>query len=331
VTRRLRGGYPETRYAKSGDLHVAYQLVGDAPLDLVLLTQWFSHVDGLWDVPPLAEFVDRLTSFSRVLTFDKRGTGLSDPVPIHSLPSIEEWMDDLRAVMDDSGIERAAIVANLASGFMATLFAATHPARVSALVLVNVCPRFTSASDYPWGTGPEQTRQLLEDAPRMWGRGMLVQMFAPSVAHDAAIIDAVSRYERQAASPGTARAMVEMINHTDIRSALPTVSAPTLLIARGPVPRDSPQHSRYVADHIAHARYVVVPGEDQLMWAGDQERLVARSRSSSPGHARRSRGIACWRPCSSQTSSDPRSGRRTSAIELGARCSTGIMRRYARN
>jgi pimeloyl-ACP methyl ester carboxylesterase len=126
---------PETRYARNGDLHIAYQLVGDGPVDVVLLTQWFSNIDSQWDVPPLAAFIRRLGAFGRVLTFDKRGTGLSDPVAVSELPSIEEWMDDLRAVMDDSGIERAVLVANLASSFMAMVFAATYPMRVRALVL----------------------------------------------------------------------------------------------------------------------------------------------------------------------------------------------------
>jgi len=121
---------PETRYARNNGLHVAYQLVGHGPVDVVLLTQWFSNIDSQWDVPPLAAFIRRLARFGRVLIFDKRGTGLSDPVPASELPSIEEWMDDLRTVMDDSGIERAVLVANLASSFMAMVFAATYPARV---------------------------------------------------------------------------------------------------------------------------------------------------------------------------------------------------------
>ena len=121
---------PETRYAKNNGLHVAYQLVGDGPMDIVLLTQWFSNVDSQWDLPPLAEFIGRLARFGRVLTFDKRGTGLSDPVPATELPSIEEWMDDLRAVLDENAIERAVLIANLASSFMALVFAATYPSRV---------------------------------------------------------------------------------------------------------------------------------------------------------------------------------------------------------
>jgi pimeloyl-ACP methyl ester carboxylesterase len=150
-------------------------------------------------VPPLAAFVRRLARFGRVLTFDKRGTGLSDPVPASELPSIEEWMDDLRTVMDESGIDRAVLVANLASSFMAMVFAATYPARVRALVMVNAYPRFTRADDYPG---------------------------------DAALVEQESRYERQAASPGTAIAMTRMINLIDVRSVLPTITVPTMVISR---------------------------------------------------------------------------------------------------
>jgi pimeloyl-ACP methyl ester carboxylesterase len=144
---------PETRYAVNGGLHIAYQLTGEGPLDAVLLPQWFSNIDSQWDVPPLAAFIRRLASFSRVLTFDKRGTGLSDPVAVAELPSIEEWMDDLRAVLDDSGIDWAVLIANLASCFMAIVFAATYPTRVRSLVLVNAYPRFSRAADYPWAPG----------------------------------------------------------------------------------------------------------------------------------------------------------------------------------
>ena len=164
---------PETRYAKNNGLHVAYQLVGDGPIDAVLLTQWFSNVDSQWDVPPLAEFIGRLARFGRVLTFDKRGTGLSDPVPATELPSIEEWMDDLRAVLDENAIERAVLIANLASSFKALVFAATYPSRVRALVLVNAYPRFTQTADYPWGFDAAQIDMVADRTRRTWGKGIL--------------------------------------------------------------------------------------------------------------------------------------------------------------
>jgi class 3 adenylate cyclase len=265
---------PDTRYAKSGDLHIAYQLVGDGPIDIIVLTQWFSNVDSLWDVPPLAGFVRRLAAFGRVLLFDKRGTGLSDPVAMSALPSIEEWMDDLRAVMDDSGMERAAIVANLASNFMAVVFAATYPGRASALVLVNAYPRMTRADDYPLDVDVGELDTLVERTRRTWGKGMLLRLFAPSLLTDPAVVELESRYERQAASPGTAMSMTRMINQIDVRPVLPAINVPTLSISRADATRTDSAHRRYMADHIAGARYVELKGADELMWAGDQDALV---------------------------------------------------------
>ena len=162
---------PETRYVKNGDAYIAYQIVGDGSTDLVVLTQWFSHVDGQWDLPPLAAFLERLASFSRVISFDKRGTGLSDPVTVSLLPSIEDWMDDLRVVLDETGVERAAIVANLGSAFMAAVFAATYPDRVTALVLVNAYARFTRSPDYPWGFAAEERARCARPTARRMGQG----------------------------------------------------------------------------------------------------------------------------------------------------------------
>ena len=266
---------PETRYAKSGDVNIAYQVVGDGPIDIVLVDQWFSHVEAMWDVPPLARRIERLAGFSRVLVFDKRGTGLSDPVPITSLPSIEEWMDDVVAVMDAAGSQGAALIANLAGGFMGMTFAATYPERTSALVLVDCYPRFAAAPDYPWGgTGEEQARRL--DAVReRWGTGLLLDEFAPSVAGDSYLRRVWSRYERVSVSPGSALAMVRMMNETDVRHVLPTIRVPTLVMNRAGAIRIPSAHSRYIAERIAGARYVEVPGIDNLIWAGDQEAVAA--------------------------------------------------------
>lgn len=273
---------PETRYAENGGLHVAYQLVGDGPVDLVLLTQWFSNVDSQWDVPPLAAFIRRLASFGRVLTFDKRGTGLSDPVTASDLPSIEEWMDDLRTVMDDAGTDRAVLVANLASSFMAMTFAATHPARVRALVLVNAYPRFTEAADYPWGH-VGQVDAVVERTRRTWGKGMLLRTFAPSLLADPVVVEHEARYERQAASPGTAMAMTRMINLIDVRPVLPAITVPTVVISRADPAAVPAEHRRYVAEHIPGARYVELAGTDELIWAGDQDALVAEIQEFATG------------------------------------------------
>jgi class 3 adenylate cyclase len=263
---------PQTQYAKSGDLHVAYQVVGAGPSDLVVVDQWFSHVDGQWDFPPLAALIERLASFSRVLLFDERGIGLSDPVSVDSLPSIEEWMDDLRAAMDAAGWERAALVAGLAGGLMAMVFAATYPERVSALVLVDCFARLVRAPDYPMGAPPEEAILRVRQAETGWGRGLLLDLFAPSAANDARLREAWARYERQAASPGSAVAMVRVIYESDIRHVLPAIRVPTLVIGRGP---QRMSQSRYLAENIRDAKYVELPGDDSLIWAGDQQALVS--------------------------------------------------------
>jgi class 3 adenylate cyclase len=262
-----------TRYAKSGDLHIAYRTLGVGPLDIMLLEQWFSNVEIERDVPPLARFHDRLADIGRVIVFDKRGVGLSDPVPTTSLPPIEEWMDDLRAVMDAVGSERGAVVASMAGGFMASVFAATYPERTTALVLVDAFARFTRAADYPWGDDATTTGDRLS-AFEGWGNGMMLDLFAPEIAHDAAVRNTWSRYERHSVSPGTALAMVQMIGATDVRSVLPAIRVPTLVLAhaQAPVP---PGHGRYLAEHIAGARFVELEGTTSLMWAGDQDALVA--------------------------------------------------------
>jgi class 3 adenylate cyclase len=264
---------PETRYAKNGDLHIAYQLIGDGAVDVVLLPQWFNNIDSQWDVAPLASFIHRLASFGRVLTFDKRGTGVSDPVAVEALPSIEEWMDDLRTVMDETGIDRAAVVANLASCFMGVVLAATYPERVSSLVLVNGYARFTQAEDYEWGPDAPGIEALLNRTRRLWGHGMLLHQFARSLLGDRELMELEGRHERQSASPATAMAMTRAINFIDVRSVLPTIKTPTLAISRAD-PTTPLQHRRFVADHIAGARYVELPGVDELIWAGDQEALV---------------------------------------------------------
>jgi class 3 adenylate cyclase/pimeloyl-ACP methyl ester carboxylesterase len=262
---------PVTRYAKSGDLHIAYQAVGEGPPDVVLTDQWFSHVEAQWDFPPLARLLGRLASFSRVLTFDARGIGLSDPVALTSLPSIEEWMDDLRAALDAAGSERAAVVAGMAAGLMAILFAATYPERVSALVLVNCYARLVQTRDYPAGESPEREGRERARARTSWGRGMLLDMFAPSMADDASSREGWARYERHAASPGTAIAMLDVIWGSDLRHVLPTVRVPTLVISRG----ERVGHGRYLATHIQNARYVELPGKDSFIWAGDMDSMVS--------------------------------------------------------
>ena len=168
---RLRAWFPDTHYARLGDLHLAYQVVGDGPPDILLLDQWFGHVDAQWDVPPLAALRERLATFGRLIMFDKRGTGLSDPIPTSSLPTLEEFMEDIPAVLDTVGSERAAVIANIGGGILAMPFAAAHPDRVSSLILVDCFARFLAAPDFPIGAPSEALAPALEHAEGDTGRG----------------------------------------------------------------------------------------------------------------------------------------------------------------
>lgn len=266
---------PETRYARLGDLHLAYQVLGEGPPDLLLLDQWFSHMEAQWDVPPLAEFRERLASFGRLIMFDKRGSGLSDPVPTSALPTVEEWMDDVPAVLDVVGSEKAVVITNIGGGIMAMTFVAAHPERVSSLILVDCFARFLVAPDYPIGAPPEEVDRTLEEADAEMGRGGMIDLFAPSVAMDERLRRAWSRYERLASSPGSTIATVRLIYQSDVRGVLSAIRVPTLIIHRADARGFSVEHGRYLANHIPGAKYVELPGIDNLIWAGDQDAMVA--------------------------------------------------------
>jgi class 3 adenylate cyclase len=266
---------PETQYARLGELHLAFQTLGSGPPDLLLLDQWFSHVEAQWEVPPVAEFRERLAAFGRLIMFDKRGTGLSDPVPTAELPSVEQWMADVPAVLDAAGSERAAVIANIGGGIMAISFAAAHPDRVSHLVLVDCFARFSAAPDYPAGAPPEVAAAQFDAADARQGRGIMIDLFAPSLAADERLVRAWSRYERAAASPGTVVAIVRMIYSSDVRALLPTLRVPTLVIHRAGAIGFPVAQGRYLAAHIPGATYVELPGIDNLIWAGDRDAILA--------------------------------------------------------
>jgi class 3 adenylate cyclase len=257
----------------SGDLHIAYQVVGEGP-PLVVSDQWFGNVDGQWEFPPLENLLRRLGSFSRLVLFDKRGTGASDPVALSSLPTLEEWMDDLRAVLDDAGIDRAALLCGVGAAHMGILFAATYPERTSALVLVNGYARISRTPDYPWGRTAEQIREYVEWIRGRWGTAGLLELLAPTVAADEEVRRLYARYERQAASPGAAGALTSMRYETDLRPVLPALQVPTLVMHRAHIVRIPPEHGRYLAEHIPGAKYVEVPGTDAFLWAGDPEPIL---------------------------------------------------------
>jgi class 3 adenylate cyclase len=261
---------PETKYTKTEDgVYIAYQTVGDGPLDLIYCPDWITHLEASWDYERHASFLRRLSSFSRLVLFDKRGIGLSDPVPPNDAPSLEAWMDDVRAVLDACGSGRPAILGYGHGGLMAMLFAATYPERTAALVLVNAYARLSRAPDYPWGYPQRVTDIAMARLESEWGTtGFVLDVSSPSLARDPSARQWWCRRERLACSPRTAVALARATYEQDARHALPAITAATLVLQVADNRHVRAGHGRYLADHIAGARYVELPGEDHWFWAG---------------------------------------------------------------
>jgi|EndMetStandDraft_7_1072992.scaffolds.fasta_scaffold26696_3 pimeloyl-ACP methyl ester carboxylesterase len=262
----------ETRYAKNGDAHIAYRVAGDGPIDLVLIADWFGHVEAAWEEPSLVRCFECLGSFARLLIFDKRGVGMSDPVPLAPPPPLDDWMDDVRVVMDAAGSRQAAVVGVGAGGPMAMLYAAAHPERVSALVLVNTYARLARADDYRFGFPEEARRRILEESYTDFNQ--FTDILSTPDPADPGFAERWARYLRQAASPGSAHAMREMMFEVDVRAVLPTIQAPTLVLHRRDDPWIRNLHGRHLADHIPEARYVELEGSEDLFFRGDTDALL---------------------------------------------------------
>jgi pimeloyl-ACP methyl ester carboxylesterase/class 3 adenylate cyclase len=257
---------PQTHYARSGDVNIAYQVVGDGPLDLVFVPGFISHLDLQWADPRIARFLEKLASFSRLILFDKRGTGLSDPVAAPA--PLEERMDDVRAVMDAASSERAALFGLSEGGPMSVLFAATYPERTRALVLCGTFPTgIPDPDDNPSGQRWVDTIQSARAAAEHWGEGHTLALMAPSADRDS---DRIGRgiFERSAASPQLVQALFDMVLETDVRDLLPSIRVPTLVLHRQEefIPVEG---ARYMAEHIPGARLVVLPGMDHIPFYGD--------------------------------------------------------------
>ena len=259
---------PETRYARSGDVSIAYQVVGEGSIDLVLAFPFVSHLDLLWESPAQAHFIRRLGSFARVIPFDRRGVGLSDPVD--GAATLEERMDDVRAVMDAAGSERAALLGMSEGATMCMLFAATYPERTLALVLWGAMARSTGAEDYPWAPPREALIEAnLELMAPLWGQGATIEIFSPSLADDVRAREHQARLERQAASPMRVQQLFQMFLDTDVRDALPLIQAPTLVLQRRGDRAVNYRAARWLSEQIEGSRYVELEGEDHFPWVGD--------------------------------------------------------------
>ena len=265
---------PETRYAKSGNVNIAYQVVGDGPFDLIHVPAFVSNLELQWEEPVERRYFERLASFSRLIMFDKRGTGLSDRVAVATL---EERMDDLRAVMDAVDSQRAAVFGGSESGALSVLFTATYPERVSALVLYGAYARMAWAPDYPDGIPEELWDPGLQDLEENWGRGqeggLPLYALAPDRVDDSAFRRAHGRWERLSASPGAAVAILRMIREIDVRHLLPAIRVPTLVVHRTADAAHA-AGSRYLGAHISGAKVVELPGNDYFPYLGDQDAIL---------------------------------------------------------
>ncbi|MDP9319977.1 MAG: adenylate/guanylate cyclase domain-containing protein [Chloroflexota bacterium] len=264
---------PETRYAASGSDKIAYQTVGQGPRDIVFMSAWFSHVDGRWDEPHFAAMLQRLATMGRLIVFDKRGSGASDPLGKPE-PTWEDWTDDICSVMDAAGSERASIIGVGDSGPLAMLFAATQPSRVSSLVLANTGARLMRGDDYPWGMSAAQVEEFLTRTRDGWGTSQGVETFGPSVANDDRYRQWWARYQRMSASPGRSSSMARLAFDIDVRRVLPTIHVPTLVVHRKDFAFFPVEFGRYLAEHIPNAKYVELPGADGFVYLGDTEALL---------------------------------------------------------
>jgi class 3 adenylate cyclase len=265
---------PATAYARSGDIHIAYQVFGEGEIDLVLVNGFVSHLELVWDHEPAARFLQGLGSFARVINFDRRGSGLSDPVA--EAPTLEQRMDDVRAVMDAAGSERAALLGISEGVPMSILFAATYPERALALVCSGGMARSTATADYPWGNAPADA--LLESGAELvvphWGEGALVDLVAPSRAGDDEVRAYFARMERSSASPGMIAQLVRMFLDIDVREVVPTVHVPALVIHRTRDRLVNVGNGRWLAEHLPDARLLELDGDDHILWYENRDAIL---------------------------------------------------------
>jgi pimeloyl-ACP methyl ester carboxylesterase/DNA-binding CsgD family transcriptional regulator len=262
----------ETKYVKSGDVYIAYQVVGNSPLDLVYIPGWISHVEYNWEHPLYAHYLNRLASFSRLIVFDKRGTGLSDPVK--ELPTLEQRMDDISAVMEAVGSKQAVIMGASEGGNTATLFAATYPERTTALIICGSFAKRVWSPDYPWAPTPEARQKYYDQIVQDWGGPVDLNGLAPSMSEDETFRRWWAAYLRHSASPGTALALTQTNTQTDTTHVLPNIHVPTLVLHRTGDRDVKVEEGRYIASHIPGATFVELPGIDHFPFTEDADRLL---------------------------------------------------------
>jgi pimeloyl-ACP methyl ester carboxylesterase len=263
---------PQTRYARSGDVNIAYQVVGEGVDDLIFVPGFVSNIDVFWEEPVVVRFLERLASFTRLILFDKRGTGLSDRVS--NVPNLETRMDDVRAVMDAAGSSRAALLGCSEGAAMCLLFAATYPGRTTALIMDGSFARRTWSPDHPWGPTKEELERTVEAAVRDWGGPVGIETRAPSMAKDPRFRDWWARYLRTGASPGAFRAIMQMNSEIDARDVLPAIRVPTLVVHRTADRAIPVEAGRYIAQRIPGAKLAEIPGDDHLLFCGSADAVL---------------------------------------------------------
>jgi class 3 adenylate cyclase len=262
-----------TRYAKSGHYHLAYSVTGEGPLDVLYVPTWLSQIEHLWASPKVSRFFERSAHLGRLIMFDRRGSGMSDP--IIGAPTLEEQMDDVNAVLDAAGgCEDVVLLAALEGGPMACLYAATHPHRVRALILYSAWARVVQSEDIPWANPPEQRERLMEFLSETWGTGARLDELAPSEANDPEFRAWYAKLERLAASPNQIRLLQKLIGEYDVRDVLSSIRVPTLVMHRRDDTLIDPRHSQYIAERIPDAKLVMLEGSDNLMVAGDSDAIL---------------------------------------------------------
>ncbi|MDH3305892.1 MAG: adenylate/guanylate cyclase domain-containing protein [Acidimicrobiia bacterium] len=276
---------PPTRYTRSGDVNIAYQVVGEGPHDLVYVPGWVSNIEVMWDEPVTAGFLRRLASFSRLITFDKRGTGMSDAIPVDRLPTLEERMDDVRAVMDAVGSESATLMGHSEGGNMCILFAATYPDRADALILIGSYAKRIWSEDYPWAPKPDDREDEITRTEEQWGDATdIVEWIAPSRASDPAFITWMSRYFRLSASPHAAASLLRMNTAIDTTAVLPAIRVPTLCLYKTDDKDVRVEEGAWIASQIPGAKFVELSGADHFFGAGKTEPMLAEIQEFVTGH-----------------------------------------------
>jgi class 3 adenylate cyclase len=277
---------PETHYARNGRTNLAYSVSGEGAIDLLFVLGATSHVEHLWEDPGMAGFLGRLGTFARLILMDRRGIGLSDPLdgPLE----LEQEVGDIEAVLDAAGVERAVLLAYASGGIPAIRFASRRPERVSALVLYAAMASVRAHEGYEWTTAEADRERVVEDLVAAWGTGAGVESVAPSLAGDPRMRAWMARLERLSASPGGMRAIQAAIAHHDVRSDLPELRVPTLILHRTGDRLIDVRHSRYMAEHIPGARYVELEGDDNLPSAGDTAAILGETEEFLTGGRSRS-------------------------------------------